>query len=73
MQVTNPTMNPRTLEILFLPVVTFAVSCRPGETKPADKHCKDSRGTMNGTFRLAANVRYSTSVVPGNALASAQP
>jgi hypothetical protein len=66
----NPTMNPKTLGIRFFPVVAFAVSCSPGETKPADKHREGSRSSMNGTCRLGANVRYSTSVVPGNALAS---
>ena len=56
-----------TLGIRFFPVVAFAVSCKPAETRPADKHREGSRSSMNGTCRLAANVRPGTSAVPGNA------
>jgi hypothetical protein len=68
----NPTMNPRTLEILFCPVVAFAVRCKPAETKPADKRREGSRSSKNGTCHLAANVRYNTSVVSGNTRAPGQ-
>ena len=60
-------MNLKTLGIRFFPVVTFAVSCKPAQTKPADPHREDRRSSMNGTCRLAANVRPNTSAVPDNA------
>jgi hypothetical protein len=60
-------MNARALGIRFFPVVAFAVSCKPAETKPADKHREGSRSSMNGTLCLAANFRHSTSVVAGDA------
>ena len=55
--------------IQFFPVVAFAVSCKPAESKLADQYRQGSRSSMNGTYRLAANVGYSTSEGPGNACA----
>ena len=65
-------MNPKTLGIQFLPVVAFAVSCKPAETKPADKDREGSRSSMNGTCRLAANLGPGASNAPGNARAPGQ-
>lgn len=62
----------RQLGIRFFPVVAFAVSCKPAETEPADKHREESRGSMNGPCDLAANVRPSPSVVSGNVGAPGQ-
>ena len=59
----------RQLAIQFFPVVAFAVSCKPAEPKPADQYRQASSSSMNGTYRLAANVGYSTSEGPGNACA----
>jgi hypothetical protein len=50
-------MNPIKLGIRFFPAVAFAVSCRPAETKPADKNREVSRTSMNETCCLAATVR----------------
>jgi hypothetical protein len=68
----NTIMNPKTLGIRFFPAVAFAVSCKPTETKPADKHRQGSRSSMNGTCCLAANFRHSTLVGAGDARASGQ-
>jgi hypothetical protein len=65
-------MNPKTLVIQFFPVVAFPVSCRPAETKPADKHREGSRSSLSETCRLTANVGRSTWQVPGNARAPGQ-
>jgi hypothetical protein len=65
-------MNPRTLGIQFSTVVAFAVSCKPAETKPPDKHREGTRGSMNETCCLAANIGYRTSAVPGNVSAPGQ-
>jgi hypothetical protein len=72
LQFTLPTMNPKTLGIQFFPVVAFAVSCKPAETKPADKHREGSESSMNETCRLAANVGSRATNAPGNARASGQ-
>jgi hypothetical protein len=55
------------LAIQFSPDVAFAVTCKPAETKPAHQYRQDSRSSMNGTCRLAANVGHRTSEGPGNA------
>ena len=68
----NTTMNSKTLGIRFFPAVAFAVSCKPKETRLADKHRKGSRSSMNGTCCLAANFKHSTLVVAGDARASGQ-
>jgi hypothetical protein len=52
------------LAIQFSPDVAFAVTCKPAETKPADQYRQGSRSSMNGTCRLAASVRHSTSEGP---------
>jgi hypothetical protein len=56
----------RQLGIQFSPVVAFAVSCRPVETKLADKHCERSRSPMDGTCPVTANIRQGTSEVSSN-------
>jgi len=48
-------MSPLRLRIRFCPVVAFVVSCRPAETKPADKDREISRTSMNKNCCLAAN------------------
>ena len=58
--------------IRFFPVIAFAVSCKPAETKPADKPREGSSSSINGTCHLAANVGPSTSAVAGNALVPGQ-
>jgi hypothetical protein len=65
-------MKAKTLGIRFFPVVTFAVRCKPAQTRPADTYREGSRSLMDGTCRLAATVRPSTSAVPGNAPAPGQ-
>jgi len=65
-------MNPKTLGIRFFPVVAFAVSCKPAQTRPADPHRENLRSSMNGTCRLAVNFRPNTSAVPDNAPAPGQ-
>jgi hypothetical protein len=66
-------MNPKTLGIRFFPVVAFAVSCKPAQTKPADTLRESSRSSRNGAYRLAVNLRPSVSAVPGNAPAAGRP
>src|ERR1039458_8813683 len=56
----------RHLGIRFSPVVAFVVSCKLGETKPADQHRKDGRNSMNVTRCLAADLRHSLSEALGN-------
>ena len=53
--------------IQFFPVVAFAVSCKPAESKLADQYRQGSRSSMNGTCRLAAKLEHSASEAPGNA------
>jgi len=48
-------MNPIRIGIRFFPAVAFAVSCRPAETKPADKNREVSRTSMNETRCVAVN------------------
>ncbi len=60
----------RRLGIQFFPVAAFAVTCKPAETKPADKHREGGKSSLTGTCCLDANIGRSTSEVPGNALAS---
>jgi hypothetical protein len=62
----------RQLGIRFSPVVAFAVSCKPAETKPADKQREGGRSSMDGPRCLAANVGHTTSAVAGNAGAPGQ-
>jgi hypothetical protein len=65
-------MSPITLGIVFFPVVAFAVSCKPAQTRPVDTHHQGGRNLMNEACRLAATVRPSTSAVPRNAPAPGQ-
>ena len=65
-------VSPITLGIEFFPVVAFAVSCKPAQTRPADTPRQGGRNLMNEACRLAATVRPGTSAVPGNAPAPGQ-
>jgi hypothetical protein len=65
-------MSPITLGIVFLPVVAFAVSCKPAQTRPADTPLQVGRNQMNEACRLAATVKPGTSAVPRNAPAPGQ-
>jgi hypothetical protein len=62
----------RCLGIQFCPAVAFAVSCKPAETKPADKQHKGGRSSMDRTYRLADNVGSRASNALGNACAPGQ-
>jgi hypothetical protein len=66
-------MNSKTIGIRFFPVVAFAVSCKPVQTRPVDTHRESPRSSRNGTCRLAVNLRPGTSAVPGNASAQGRP
>jgi hypothetical protein len=60
-------MNQKTLGIRFLPVVAFAVNCKPVHIRPPDAHREDRRNLMNATCRLAGAMRPSNLAVPDNA------
>jgi hypothetical protein len=56
----------RQLGIQFLPVVAFAVNC-----KPTDYHREGSKRSMNGACRLDESVVHSATEVHGNVRAPA--
>ena len=59
----KPIMKPIFVGILFLPDVAFAVSCRPTETKPTEKHREGSSRSTDGKCCLGTVIKHSKLVV----------
>ncbi len=57
--------------IQFFPVVAFAVSCKPGDTRPADGHLEGSKRSVNEACCLPDSAGPRPSEAPGDASAMA--
>jgi hypothetical protein len=57
--------------IQFFPVVAFVVSCKPGDTRPADDHREGNKRSMNEACCLPDSAGRRASEAPGDASAMA--